>query len=75
MTQEKYMALADFQTLWDSKLKPWINDQKASKSEVYTKTEIDAMKGPVYDETEHGFTFPTGAKVTYDTVNHGFVFG
>jgi hypothetical protein len=24
MTKEKYMALADFQTLWDNKLKPWI---------------------------------------------------
>ena len=34
MTKEKYMALADFQTLWDNKLKPWINGQKADKTDV-----------------------------------------
>ena len=34
MTKEKYMALADFQTLWGTKLKPWINDQKADKTDV-----------------------------------------
>lgn len=33
------------------------------------------MAGPVYDEEEHGFTFPPGAKVTYDEDDHGFVFG
>ena len=34
MTKEKYMALADFQTLWATKLKPWINGQKADKTDV-----------------------------------------
>lgn len=33
------------------------------------------LAGPVYDEEEHGFTFPPGAKVTYDAQGHGFVFG
>ena len=33
------------------------------------------LAGPVYDEEEHGFTFPPGAKVTYDQDGHGFVFG
>ncbi len=33
------------------------------------------LAGPVYDEEEHGFTFPPGAKVTYDEDGHGFVFG
>lgn len=36
MTKEKYMALADFQTLWATKLKPWINSQKADKTELPT---------------------------------------
>ena len=31
--------------------------------------------GPVYDEEDHGFTFPPGAKATYDADGHGFVFG
>jgi hypothetical protein len=34
MTKEKYMALADFQALWSDKLKPWINGQKADKTDV-----------------------------------------
>ena len=34
MTKEKYMALADFQTLWVTKLKPWLNGQKADKTDV-----------------------------------------
>lgn len=33
------------------------------------------LAGPVYDEEEHGFTFPSGAKVSYDADGHGFVFG
>ena len=33
------------------------------------------LAGPVYDEEEHGFTFPPGAKVAYDADGHGFVFG
>lgn len=33
------------------------------------------LAGPVYDEEEHGFTFPPGAEVTYDSVDHGFIFG
>lgn len=43
MTKEKYMALADFQTLWDDKLKPWINDDFATKQDTYTKEEVDNM--------------------------------
>lgn len=27
MTKEKYMALADLQTVWDNTLKPWIQQQ------------------------------------------------
>lgn len=39
------------------------------------KAEIKAeFAGPTYDEEERGFTFPTGAAVTYDSTNHGFVF-
>lgn len=52
---------------------------KADKSTTYTKTEVDTMfdefAGPVYDETDHGFDFPSTAKMSYDSVNHGFVFG
>ena len=33
------------------------------------------LAGPVYDEEDHGFTFPPGAKVSYDAQDHGFVFG
>ena len=43
MTKEKYMALADFQTLWDNKLKSWINDEFATKQDTYTKEEVDDM--------------------------------
>ena len=35
------MALADLETVWANKIKPWINDQKADKSSTYTKTEVD----------------------------------
>lgn len=37
------MALADFQTLWDDKLKPWINSEFADKADTYTKEEVDNM--------------------------------
>ena len=33
MTKEKYMALADVQAVWSDKIKPWIQGQKADKSE------------------------------------------
>ena len=79
MTKEKYMALADIQSLWTEAMKPWINNQKVDKTSVYTKTEVDTMfdefAGPVYDEQEHGFDFPSTAKMTYDAVDHGFIFG
>lgn len=35
MTKEKYMALADFQTLWTSELKPWINTQVTEVDEKH----------------------------------------
>ena len=31
--------------------------------------------GPVYDDVDHGFNFPSTAKITYDSTNHGFIFG
>lgn len=34
MTKAKYMALADFQTLWDDSIKPWIDQNKADKADV-----------------------------------------
>lgn len=34
MTKEHYMALADFQTLWDNSLKPHISTTYATKAEV-----------------------------------------
>jgi hypothetical protein len=34
MTKEHYMALADFQTLWDDSLKPHISSTYATKQEV-----------------------------------------
>jgi len=53
--------------------------KKSDKTNTYTKTEVDTkfdeFSGPVYDETDHGFNFPTTAKMTYDSVDHGFVFG
>ena len=41
MTKEKYMALADFQSLWTNQIKPWINTNKAAKSDLptYASTE------------------------------------
>ena len=36
MTKEKYMALADIQALWNDSIKPWINDNKAAKSDLPT---------------------------------------
>ena len=40
MTKEKYMALADLQTLWTGKIKPWISSNHYTKSEVYAKSEV-----------------------------------
>lgn len=34
MTKDNYMALADFQTLWDDSLKPHISSTYATKEEV-----------------------------------------
>lgn len=36
MTKEKYMALADVQTLWTDKIKPSIQNTYATKSDVST---------------------------------------
>ena len=36
------------------------------KAEVYTKNEIDAMRGPVYNETNRCVTFPTLSKAKYN---------
>ena len=36
MTKPKYMALADVQTVWTDKMKPWINTNKADKSDLPT---------------------------------------
>ncbi len=63
MTKEHYMALADIQDLWTNQQKPWIEQQ------------FDEFAGPVYDEVDHGFNFPSTAKITYDSTNHGFIFG
>lgn len=49
MTKEKYMALADFQTLWDDKLKPWINGQKADK------TDVNALADAIGIDTDYEF--------------------
>lgn len=57
------MALADIQELWDNKQKPWVQQQ------------FDEFAGPTYDEDEHGFNFPSSAKMSYDTTDHGFIFG
>jgi len=43
MTKEHYMALADVQDLWANRMKPWINQQKYDKSEVYTKAEVNSL--------------------------------
>lgn len=43
MTKEKYMSLADLQTVWTNKLKPWIVGNYARKSNTYTKDEVDNM--------------------------------
>lgn len=63
MTQDHYMALADIQDLWSNQLKPWVQQQ------------FDEFAGPTYDEDEHGFNFPSSAKMSYDTTDHGFIFG
>ena len=34
MTKEKYMALADVQSLWTNRIKPHISQTYATKSEV-----------------------------------------
>ena len=43
MTKAKYMALADAQTLWDDKQKPYITQQlgtRAAASHTHTKSQI-----------------------------------
>ena len=37
MTKEKYMALADFQTLWTDSIKPYLEETLATKAETNTK--------------------------------------
>ena len=80
MTKEKYMALADFQALWNDKLKPWINGQKADKSDV------DALASAIGVDTNYDFVdlgLPSGTLwarcnvgATKETDNGGyFMFG
>lgn len=63
MAKKNYMALDDVQSIWTDKQKPWINQK------------FDEFAGPTYDEQAHGFDFPSTSKMTYDSVDHGFVFG
>ena len=49
MTKEKYMALADLQTVWDDSIKPWINGQKADKADV------DALAAAIGYDTDAEF--------------------
>lgn len=51
MTKEKYMALADFQTLWANKLKPWINTNKADEADLPSLATIAEVQAIVHDET------------------------
>ena len=39
----------------------------AAKTDTYTKAEVDAMKGPVYDEDNRGVIFPSTSASTYDS--------
>lgn len=72
MTKEKYMALADFQTLWATKLKPWINGQKADRSDVaaladaigydtdYEFVDLGLPSGTLWAKCNVGATVETG---------------
>ena len=46
MTKEKYMALADFQSLWTSKLKPYIIQSYAAKGHTHSD-KADKVSGNV----------------------------
>ena len=65
MTKEKYMALADLQTVWNDKLKPHIQQTYA------TKTELNALLGPTYDEDDEGIVFPITSRASYDSSGEG----
>ena len=41
MTKEKYMALADLQTVWANKIKPWISSQLSSCLKEISQTQFD----------------------------------
>ena len=49
MTKAKYLALADLQALWTDKIKPWINQQKADKSELPSSASVQTCES-IIDE-------------------------
>ena len=65
MTKEKYMALADLQTVWDNSIKPHLQRTFA------TKTELNALLGPTYDEDGEGIEFPITSRTSYDSSGEG----
>ena len=40
MTKAKYMALDDLQTVWNNKMKPYIQQNYAASSHTHTKSQI-----------------------------------
>lgn len=51
MTKAKYMALADLQTVWTGKIKPWINANKANEADMPSLASIAEVQAIVHDET------------------------
>ena len=45
----------------------------AAKSTTYTKAEVDAMKGPVYDEDNRSVVFPSTSATRYDSASRSVV--
>ena len=49
MAKKSYMALDDVQDIWTNKQKPWINTNKADKSELPTFATV-AVSQSIVDE-------------------------
>ena len=52
---------------------PYDVTKKADKSTTYTKAEVDAMKGPVYDEDNRSVVFPSTSATRYDSASRSVV--
>ena len=69
MTQENYMALADVQSLWTEKQKPFIRQTYATKDELQ---EVEQkLEGPYYDAEHRCIVYPDYETANYNPATRG----